>query len=48
MRRTLLKEPEKDETARVATVHISNEGINDDSNCGVDEIFLYGGFQLTF
>ncbi|MCD6394031.1 MAG: acyloxyacyl hydrolase [Planctomycetes bacterium] len=29
-------------------VHISNGGINDDSNCGVDEIFLYGGFQLTF
>ena len=29
-------------------IHISNGGINDDSNCGVDEIFLYGGFQLTF
>ncbi len=29
-------------------IHISNGGINKQSNCGVDEIFLYGGFQLTF
>ncbi len=29
-------------------MHISNGGINKHSNSGVDEIFLYGGFQLTF
>jgi len=29
-------------------LHVSNGGINKDSNPGVDEIFLYGGFQLTF
>ncbi len=29
-------------------IHISNGGVNKQNNSGIDEIFLYGGFRLTF